>query len=199
MNSDWSLFNPDKRSLFNSYNRGLLHSYNRGLFNPNQRSLLHPDNGPPPLLKPHHVRPWCLWHVNYCRSCMLDRRTPVDDWGSVNQARVLGLDHRCWRVLMLHHQRGLLDRFDLHLVVVLLYVVVKIQFHYMRPGGLRCHRCIYHGRFWHSKPWWHHHPWSLVHQPASLLVNHLMQVGVKDLPIFFTWTLCGLNAGAGCW
>ena len=175
MNSDGGLFNPDKGGLLDV----VLDPDNRGLFDPDNRSLVHPS----PLLKPHHVWPRCLWpaKLHHCRGRMLDRRAPVDDRGSVNQARGLGLHHCCWWVLMVNHQRGLLNRlFDLHLVVVLLHIVVEIQSHHMGPGCLRCHRRINHGCFWHRKSWRHHHPWSLVHQPTSLLVNHLMQLDMQD-------------------
>ena len=179
MNSDGGLFNPDKGGLLDV----VLDPDNRGLFDPNNRSLLHPDNRlhPPPLLKPHYMWPRCLWaaKLHHGRGHMLGRRAPIDDWGSVNQARGLGLDHCCWGVLMVNHQRCLLNRFDLCLVVVLLNIVVKIQSHNMGPGCLRRFRCIYHRCFWHGKSWRHHHPWSPLHQPTSLLVNHLVQLDIQ--------------------
>ena len=115
--------NPD-RGLFNPDNRGLLHV------------VLHPDDRlhPVPLLQPHHVRSWCLWTVKLhnCRGRVLGKRTPVDDWGSVNQAR----SNWCW-CLVVHQRVLLLGGVHLCLVVVLLHMVAKIQSHHMGSWCLR--------------------------------------------------------------
>ena len=124
--------NPD-RGLFNPDNRGLLHvvlnSDDGGLFDPDNR--LHPV----PLLQPHHVRSWCLWTVKLhnCRGRVLGKGTPVDDWGSVNQARC----NWCWWFMVVHQGVLLLGGVHLCLVVVLLHMVAKIQSHHMGSGCLR--------------------------------------------------------------
>jgi len=74
-------------------------------------------------------------------------RTSVDDWGSVDQARDLGLLNN-WGLVPMVHQGGLLDsnRFHLSLVVVFLYIIVQIQSHHMWSWCLW--RVVYLGPDW---------------------------------------------------
>ena len=118
MNSDRGLLHPDDGG-------DLLHA----LLNPHKGGLLQPDHRshPPPLLKPHHVGSWSLRgsHLDD-RSCdLLDRGTPVDQWGLV------GCHNWTW-VTVVDHLVLWLDRLDL-----LLEIIIQVQPYHVGSGCLR--------------------------------------------------------------
>ena len=169
MNSDRGLLHPDDGG-------DLLHV----LLNPHKGGLLQPDHWshPPPLLKPHHVGSWSLRgsHLNDRSRDLLDRGTPVDQWGLV------GCDNWSWVAVVdqLDHLGLRLDGLDL-----LLEIIIQVKSHHVGSGCLRCIHLRPDGRLRdnlvrsqnrrcrHCESCRHQHPWSLVHQTTSLLVKHL--------------------------